>query len=143
MLEAANNRAAKAEVEASNLKSEANRAGWRKLALCQQANIKAALDLNNDILEEILDRDEENSAEMKSTLNNYTNSLYLKSDMRIPTKALIKWATDPNSKITRKSHDRNFKYESKNGKNGSKRYLERMEDLDGKGDLIGEYDLSK
>ena len=143
MLEAANNRAAKAELEASNLKSQANEKGWRKLALCQQANIKAALQLNDEVLEEILDRDEENSNEMKSTLNLYTNSFYLKSDMRIPTKALTKWATDPNSKIIRKSHDRNYKYESKNSKNGGKRYLERVDDQEGKGDLIGDFDLSK
>ena len=142
LLQAANEKAAKAEMQAVEAKNEANDRSWRKLCLTQNANLQAALDINKDILRETLDK-EKDPSEIKSSFELYSNSIYLEQDLRIPMKQLKKWATDPNKSLIRKAHDRNFKFEVKSNQRTGKKYLERVEDADGKGDLIGQFDLEK
>ena len=142
LLQSANEKAAKAEMQAVDARNEANDRCWRKLCLTQNANLQAALDFNKSILNETLDK-EKDSSEIKESFDLYSNSIYLERDLRIPVKQLKKWAMDPNKTLIRKAHDRNYKFEVKNSQKTGKKYLERVEDLDGKGDLIGQFDLEK
>ena len=139
LLEKANNRATCAELAANEARESANKTTWRKMALTQNANLQAMIDINNKLIEDTVK--EEDEKDFKIAKKQHSNSLFLPGDIRLPTKTLLKWSKDPMTELRRKSHDRNYVYIEEEVE--EKKCLRKIEDEEGKGDLIGEFNLDE